>query len=676
MSTVTRGQLIRDDVALYDGVTRTSSRTDATGGTVTGLNFGEAIDILQVFGSGTSRSVQTINDAIARLGGANGAFQFTTGTWTIDSNVTIPSTIACYIPAGCTFSISSGVTLTFNGPIYSDLSSFSSGSGTLTYGSGGGSIAGLPLIVQTAAESTAGVTPTNYKRSPERAYDIRRFGAAGDDSTDNASAIETAISVALDQGANHTESGQIGIQIYVPPGIFRVDSTVDVDSDGIQFIGEGRHSVIKTTGDFPAFTVKGGVLQKIWGVEFDHLRFTSTVTDRGAGSAAIKYDSAQEWKVRNCIFHLQTQYAIWLLNTISGDIIGNYFHTGDWNNKGMAYGIYSEVDDAAGLDTGPNAVRVMNNIFSRIGTAGIALLGEPVAGATTPIRREAAGLVVHHNHFEHNYGDDVQFLRCRGSFGYNWHEDGGLDAASGNAYYHDLASDDNEGSGGSENSGNNMVDIHHNTFGGHDNSHDDFAFVELNFSVNSRIRDNHLTEGKSSVGAPIINLGGDHAAANDGLLIENNWCNIAVEPTLSGSLPTIHTIRNNWKGPTSGAGRNRWTGTFADTNQEMNGVLSITGTGDTTPSILSTTMGRVRTVILAPTGALTITDFDDAREGDELTLVFANGNCTIQNTSGDNGINLTAGSNFTGTAKDTMRLIYVNSNGFTGRWFELGQEII
>ena len=118
MAKIQRGLITRDDAAHWDGVTRTSSRVDATGGTVTGLNFGDSVDILQVFGSGTSRSVATINTAIGRLGGANATFLFSTGTWTIDADLTIPANVANHISGGCVFAISNGKTLTFSGPVH------------------------------------------------------------------------------------------------------------------------------------------------------------------------------------------------------------------------------------------------------------------------------------------------------------------------------------------------------------------------------------------------------------------------------------------------------------------------------------------------------------------------------------------------------------------------------
>ena len=119
MSTVQRGKITRSDQALWDGKTKTASRVDATGGTVTGLTVGDHVDVLQVFGEGTTYTVQTIAAALNHVGTTNNmTLRFATGTWVIDSNVTIPANLASHIPAGCVFAISTGVTLTFSGPVH------------------------------------------------------------------------------------------------------------------------------------------------------------------------------------------------------------------------------------------------------------------------------------------------------------------------------------------------------------------------------------------------------------------------------------------------------------------------------------------------------------------------------------------------------------------------------
>ena len=118
MTTVQRGKIIRSDQALWDGKTKTSSRVDATGGTVTGLTVGDYVDVLQVFGGGDTYNVATIAAALNHVGTTNNmTLLFSSGTWVIDSNVTIPANLASHISGGCVFAISTAVTLTFSGPV-------------------------------------------------------------------------------------------------------------------------------------------------------------------------------------------------------------------------------------------------------------------------------------------------------------------------------------------------------------------------------------------------------------------------------------------------------------------------------------------------------------------------------------------------------------------------------
>ena len=132
MATIERGFILRDDLANWDGKTKTATRKDATGGTITGLTIGDFVDVLQVFGSGTNRTVGTINAALDFIGTANNVtLLFSSGSWTIDSNVTIPANLASHIAGGCDFAISTGVTLTFSGPINVEFST-STGTGWYT----------------------------------------------------------------------------------------------------------------------------------------------------------------------------------------------------------------------------------------------------------------------------------------------------------------------------------------------------------------------------------------------------------------------------------------------------------------------------------------------------------------------------------------------------------------
>jgi hypothetical protein len=118
MGVIQRGKINRADLALWDGGTKTVTRPDATSGTVTELTIGEEVDILQVYGAGTNRTLATIANATQRAGSSARCLLFGTGNWVIDDDVTIPSNFSCRIAAGCTFVVTSGKVLTFSGPVY------------------------------------------------------------------------------------------------------------------------------------------------------------------------------------------------------------------------------------------------------------------------------------------------------------------------------------------------------------------------------------------------------------------------------------------------------------------------------------------------------------------------------------------------------------------------------
>ena len=118
MGTIQRAKISRADIALWNGRTKTTTRTDTTSGTVTELTVGEEVDALQVYGSGTSRTVATLSNAVQRIGSASCNLLIGSGAWTITDNITIPSTMSVRIAAGCVFTVTSGKVLTFNGPVY------------------------------------------------------------------------------------------------------------------------------------------------------------------------------------------------------------------------------------------------------------------------------------------------------------------------------------------------------------------------------------------------------------------------------------------------------------------------------------------------------------------------------------------------------------------------------
>lgn len=168
---IRRGKAIRADLALWDGKNNTATRTDATGGTITGLPIGDRVDVLQLFGNGTDRTYSTLKAAVNHIGSSIACLSLSPGTWTISTSLTIPSNVSLFVPSGCTISVNAGITLTVNGPTLNDAPAFTSGAGTVVFAGG---VLG-PYI--SAAETAVGVTPTNYAYDE---LDPRRYASSSD----------------------------------------------------------------------------------------------------------------------------------------------------------------------------------------------------------------------------------------------------------------------------------------------------------------------------------------------------------------------------------------------------------------------------------------------------------------------------------------------------------------
>lgn len=134
MTTQTKGKIGRQDLALWDGKsTNTFTRRTNSGYTLTLNDIGWEIDVLAVYGDGTEYDNATLTKALAKVGSSNDrCFVLTPGTWTITSDLTITSNITLKCPPGVNLAVSSGITLTIQGPIEAGPYQIFSGSGTVT----------------------------------------------------------------------------------------------------------------------------------------------------------------------------------------------------------------------------------------------------------------------------------------------------------------------------------------------------------------------------------------------------------------------------------------------------------------------------------------------------------------------------------------------------------------
>lgn len=236
MTTVVKGKILEQDISHWDGVTRTAVRRDGTGGTSTGNALGHEVDVLEVYGSGSSYTWQTITDCINRIGSAAVTLVFKPGTWTIDQNLTIGSNFVCRVPAGCVFNVSSGKTLTFSGPVIRDYATWTSGSGTVTE-SGTRSYSGTHNFVSATVQGIvsrghiAGLTLSNNASDATNDIDIA-VGECTDStgvykiklSSSITKRLDAAWSVGTNQGG--LDTGSIANDFYHVWAIARSDTGV------------------------------------------------------------------------------------------------------------------------------------------------------------------------------------------------------------------------------------------------------------------------------------------------------------------------------------------------------------------------------------------------------------------------------------------------------------------
>lgn len=240
--TITRGKVIRADLAQWDGKTATYSRRDATGGTTTGLAVGNEVDVLQVFGAGADRTRASIVSTLNHINTSDVTLAFAPGTWTIDSSLTIGANFTCRIPSGCIFSVSAGQTLTFDGDVHvEDPDNWYTGSGTVVVsrqGVHGG------IWHTTSAERSAAITPTHFGYPPGSAF---RYGVDPTGVNDSTTAIQNwvdatwAMYESVDSQGLWNGGNAASPVLQLPPGKFKISGTIYLPT-GITIKGTGRPS--------------------------------------------------------------------------------------------------------------------------------------------------------------------------------------------------------------------------------------------------------------------------------------------------------------------------------------------------------------------------------------------------------------------------------------------------
>jgi parallel beta-helix repeat protein len=173
-------------------------------------------------GDGTTDDHDAFEDAAAALT----TIVVPSGTYRIASSLTIGSGVSLHMLEGAQFSIDAGVTLTVNGNIIAGNYQIWSGSGTLT-------LSARQLIRYARWDGTAANRLEIYGQTEW--VDVRSYGAVGDSSTDDTTALAAAIASGMD--------------VYLPrtSGDFTTTASLDMDNAGQRIFGPGAIRLVTLT---------------------------------------------------------------------------------------------------------------------------------------------------------------------------------------------------------------------------------------------------------------------------------------------------------------------------------------------------------------------------------------------------------------------------------------------
>ena len=168
---------------------------------------------------------------------------------------------------------------------------------------------------QTAAEISAGVTPSNYGYQPG---DVRRYGADVTGSADSTTAIQSAVAQAQAGGA---------VEVVLPSGTFKITSAIVLTGAGNVWITGTWSSIIKNTGTGNAITA--GNLSTDYNSDIQLLGFKiegQAGTAHGIHFMRIHNARIDGVRVYNCDgdgIHLDACYALWVIRAYSNNNTGN-----------------------------------------------------------------------------------------------------------------------------------------------------------------------------------------------------------------------------------------------------------------------------------------------------------------------------------------------------------------
>lgn len=125
---------------------------------------------------------------------------------------------------------------------------------------------------------------------------VKQFGAHANMSYDDTTAFQSALDYAQSHGDNGLHDGVFPIEVYVPKGTYRLDSTVQITQKKINFIFNAENTLIYYNGTDYAFLIKG--------ISHTKLKFGMITASNGGciHFYASEQDTVHDWYQYNKLY--------------------------------------------------------------------------------------------------------------------------------------------------------------------------------------------------------------------------------------------------------------------------------------------------------------------------------------------------------------------------------------
>ena len=454
---------------------------------------------------------------------------------------------------------------------------------------------------------TGAVTRTAQSKMRD-VVSVKDFGAVGDGVTDDTAAIQAAMAAAN------------GKAIYFSTGTYKTTSSTFSSLSNMLIFGDGFSSVIQVSTAIDAWLFDNTCSNiNIEGLTFVGASVATEV------KTAIRLRAPRS-SVRNCyIRNFNNGVLIQDENASDCLIIGNIFKDLIGATSGNGYGAYTVAQRTI----------ISNNHFSAVGRHDVYLSGSTPQGAQYCVVEGNTSISCGHEAIA-LYAQSTQGS-VKGC------------VVQGNT----IKSSGTQAIGMTQNCTDNIIANNHIEAAGQYGIVLEGSTPAGTYPLRNVIAGNNVADcGGQQIRA--INSSnnifvGNTTSAVSVTPISNRGINVDSTGTPS-SYPSGNFVGNNTYNNLAGGayiGSNAGVYFGIAERQEQEEWLTAAD-GDTTPSVLN-----AKRLVLSNTGATTVSNFDDAKDGQEITLFFTNGNTTVNQSNAY----LAGGVNFTGTANDTLTLV-------------------